>query len=162
MRIGLIADTHNDQNLLKRALTQLQQEQITTVLHAGDVTSARMLHLLEGYDVWIARGNMDHDPALVSVAQARFGPGRFKMVHTLTLDGHSLAMIHNGESSTARELIRSKQHDYLVHGHTHHTRNERVLSTQVINPGAIGNTRWRRPSFAILDLAQGDLRFIEL
>jgi putative phosphoesterase len=162
MRIGIIADTHNDQSLTQRALARLQQEAITTVLHAGDVTSARILRLFQGYDLWIAKGNMDHDPALIPTVQALFGAARFKAVHTLSLDGHSVAMIHNGESPAARELVRSKSYDYLIHGHTHHIRDERVLSTRVINPGAIGNTRWRRPSFAILDLTTDDLSIIEL
>ncbi|MBN1249653.1 MAG: metallophosphoesterase family protein [Anaerolineae bacterium] len=162
MRIGIIADTHNDQNLTQRALARLQQESIGTILHAGDVTSARLLQLFEGYDVWIARGNMDHDPALIPTAQALFGPGRLKAVHTLSLNGCNIAMVHNGESPSARELIKTKAYTYLIHGHTHHIRDERMLSTRIINPGAIGNTRWRRPSFAILDLGTDDLSIIEL
>ena len=162
MRIGIIADTHNDRNLTRRVLDRLEQEAITTLLHAGDVTSARMLHLFEGYDMWIARGNMDHDPALTPTVTALFGAGRLKEAHRLSLQGHGIALVHNGESPTARDMIKSKQYAYLVHGHTHHIRDERVLSTRVINPGAIGNTRWRRPSFAILNLSTDDLSIIQL
>lgn len=162
MRIGIISDTHNDQNLTQRALAHFKQAAITMVLHAGDVTSARILRLFEGLDVWIARGNMDHDPALIPTAQALFGPGRFRTVHTLSIESCNIAMVHNGESQTAREMVKSKTYAYLIHGHTHHTRDERVLSTRVINPGAIGNTRWRRPSFAVLDVATDDLSIIQL
>jgi putative phosphoesterase len=162
MRIGIIADTHNDQSLIRKALSHFRRQQIDIILHAGDVTSARVLPLFEGYDLWIARGNMDHDPALMPRAQSLFGSGRYKSVHTLDLDGHKIALIHDGESSTARELLRSKTYDYLIHGHTHHTRDERILSTRVINPGAIGNTRWHRPSLATLDLTTDDLSIVEL
>jgi uncharacterized protein len=161
MRIGIISDTHNDQNQIKQALTRLRQEQITIVLHAGDVTSGRMLRLFEGFDLWIARGNMDHDPALSPIAHELFGSQRLAATHRLELDGHALALIHNGESSAARNLIRSRDYDYVIHGHSHHPRDEAFTDTRVINPGALGNTRWLRPTFAILDLTTNDLTWVE-
>lgn len=157
MRIGLIADTHNDQHRLQRALDRLKTEGITVVLHAGDVTSARMLRLLDGFEVWIARGNMDRDPGLIAAAHELFGPGHLRKTHTLSLDGVSVALVHDGDSEIARELIASEDYDYVVHGHSHRPRDERVGGTRVINPGALGSLRWYPPSFAILDLATGDL-----
>ena len=65
-------------------------------------------------------------------------------------------------SAAARELIGSRDFDYVIHGHSHHPRDEPFSGTRVINPGALGNTRWRRPSFAILDLATGDLSWVKL
>jgi putative phosphoesterase len=147
--------------MIKQALARLQQEQITTVLHAGDVTSARMLRLFKAFDVWLARGNMDHDPALNATAYELFGPQRLAAIHKLTLDGHTVALIHNGESTAGRELIQSRDYDYVIHGHSHHPRDEAFAGTRVINPGALGNTRWLRPSFAILDLATGDLTWVK-
>jgi len=160
MRIGLISDTHNNQNQTRQALARLQQEQITTVLHAGDVTGAQMLRLFKAFDVWVARGNMDHDPALSPTALELFGPQRLAVIHKLTLDGHTVALVHNRESAAVRELILSRDYDYVIHGHTHHPRDEAFAGTRVINPGALGKTRWRRPTFAILDLATGDLSWV--
>jgi len=161
MRIALVSDTHNDQDKIKQALARLQQEQITTVLHAGDVTSARILRLFKAFDVWVARGNMDHDPALDATAHELFGPQRLAAIHKITLAGHTLALIHNGESAAGRELIRSRDYDYVIHGHSHHPGDETFAGTRAINPGALGNARWRRPSFAILNLATGDLSWVE-
>ena len=160
MRIGLISDTHNNQNQTRQALARLQQEQITTVLHAGDVTTAQTLRLFKAFDVWVSRGNMDHDPALNATALELFGPQRLAVIHKLALDGHTVALLHDGESAAARELILSGDYDYVIRGHSHHPRDEELAGTRVINPGALGNTRWRRPTFAILDLATGDLSWV--
>ncbi|MCJ7549365.1 MAG: YfcE family phosphodiesterase [Anaerolineae bacterium] len=162
MRIALVSDTHNDQNKIKQALARLQQEQITTVLHAGDVTSARTLRLFKAFDVWVARGNMDHDPALDATVHELFGPQRLAAIHKLTLDGHTLALVHNGESGAGRELIQSRDYDYVIHGHSHRPRDQAFVGTRVINPGALGNPRWRQPTVAILDLATGDLSWVKL
>ena len=162
MRIGLISDTHNDQQRIKLALGRLRQLGVTTLLHAGDVTSGRTLRLFKGFTIWIARGNMDSDPTLKATAHELFGPERLRAIHELTLDGHSVAVIHNGQSADGRELIRSGEHEVVVHGHSHHKAEEVFGDTRVINPGALGNTRWRRPTFAILDLVTNDLSWIEL
>jgi putative phosphoesterase len=162
MRIGLISDTHNDQARIRRALERLEQEGIGLVIHAGDVTGAKALRLFSGFDVWIAKGNMDRDPALAHVSRELFGPGRLRDLHKVTLDGARIAVIHSGETTVWRSLVSSKEYDYVIHGHSHKPRDERIGSTRVINPGALGSTRFRLPTFAILDLETDDLSWIQV
>ncbi len=161
MRIGLISDTHNDKERLQRALVRLRSEDITTVLHAGDVTSTETLRLLRGFDAWIAQGNMDREPLLSAVAHELFGPTRFARLHDLIIGQSRIAMIHDSLSDKGRALLASQTYAYLVHGHTHRTRDEKVGPTRVINPGALGQLRWYQPSFAILNLSTGDLRWVK-
>jgi putative phosphoesterase len=162
MRIGLVSDTHNDQARIRRALERLEQEGISLVIHAGDVTNTKALRLFSDFDVWIARGNMDRDPALARVSRELFGPGRLREIQELTLDGARLAVIHSGETTRWRSLVSSKEYEYVIHGHSHKPRDERFGATRVINPGALGSTRFRVPTFAILDLETGDLSWIEV
>ena len=162
MRIGLVSDTHNDHASIGRALARLRVEGVSHILHAGDVTSAHALRLFEGFDVWVSRGNMDHDPGLAAVAQELFGPGRYRKVHKVTLGTTTIALIHEREAVQARQLLHTKETEILVVGHTHDREDEWVETTRIINPGALGNTRWQRPSFAILDLATGDITWVEL
>lgn len=163
MRIGLVSDTHNDQGRLRRALEQLRLASIDVVLHAGDVAGGRILRLCAGFEVWVARGNMDHDPMLFRISQEMFGPGHYRNSHTLSLNGAAVALIHSPDSPTARAWISSEAYDYVVHGHTHQPRDERVGRTRIINPGALSNPRGSYPpSFAILDLATGELTRVAL
>ncbi len=162
MRIGLLSDTHDSHTNINRALAQLRLDGISTILHAGDVTAAHTLRLFKGFDVWIARGNMDHDTALTYAAQELFGPGRLRDRQTLDLDGVAIAMIHNGESDAALKLVMSRSYDYVITGHSHRPMDKRIGRTRVINPGALGGTLWTRPTFAVLDLATGNLIQIEI
>jgi predicted phosphodiesterase len=50
--------------------------------------------------------------------------------------------------------------DYLLHGHTHELRDERVGATRIINPGALH--RAPRYTAAILDPKADDLTIIEI
>ncbi len=161
MKLALIADTHNDQTSIRQALRHLRAEGIKTVLHAGDITSTQTLRLFTGFDLWIARGNMDRDPLLNHVARELFGPGRLQGVHRLTFGHHVIGLIHAPNGPQWEELLITPDAcDVVVHGHTHHTRDVHMDETRIINPGALGGNRWERPTFAILDLATGDLSVI--
>lgn len=162
MRIGLLADTHNDRYRLKIALEYFRTAQITTLLHAGDVTTIATLKLLSDFQVWIAQGNLDRDPELFSLAQQLFGEQRLLPLHKLTLNKVNIALIHGDNWPQLERLLRSGNYDYLVSGHTHTPQDEKIGSTRMINPGAVGNTRWTPPSCAILDLSNGDLEWLKL
>jgi putative phosphoesterase len=162
MHIGLISDTHDNEQTLDTAVTYFRQAQVQTVLHAGDVTSAFTLKSLEGFDVWIARGNMDHDPKLAAAVAERFGAERLARVHQLSFNGARIAMIHGDIWPRIETLIRAATYDYIIHGHTHVPNDETVGPTRVINPGALGHSRWRCATCAIVDLTTGDLQWIEL
>ncbi len=143
-------------------MARFQQAQVHTIFHAGDVTGAPTLQLLAGFEVWIARGNMDVDPRLASAVTQTFGEGRLAQVHDINLDGVRIALLH-GESWTRLEtLIRAAMYDYVIHGHTHVPALKAVGPTHIINPGALGNSRWYCPTCAILDLSTGDVQWIEL
>jgi len=166
MRIGLISDTHNEEHTLGLALARFRQAQVKTVLHAGDVTGAFTLKLFADFDVWIARGNMDHDSKLALAVTECFGAERLARVHELSFNGARIVMTHGDSWQRLEALVRAPvdegQHRYVIHGHTHIPNDERVGVTRIINPGAIGHTRWRCPTCAILDLATDNLQWIEL
>jgi predicted phosphodiesterase len=57
-----------------------------------------------------------------------------------------------------RTALESQRFDYLLHGHSHLTRDERVGRTRIINPGALH--RAREKTVALLDTATDALKFI--
>jgi uncharacterized protein len=167
MRIGLISDTHDEEHILGLALAHFRQAQAQTVLHAGDVTSPFTLKLFRDFDMWIAKGNMDHDPKLALAVAEYFGAERLARIHELDFDGIHVALTHGDSWQRLEALIRAPvkgevRRRYVIHGHTHAPNDETVGPTRVINPGAIGRARWRCATCAILDLATDDLQWIEL
>jgi len=161
MRIGLISDTHNEQQKVKIALDKFRQRAVSTILHAGDITNVATLNLFADFDVWIAQGNMDRDRNLRQTARRLFGIGRMGNTHALAFDDHSLALTHGDSWQRLETLITSHKYDYIIHGHTHVPQDERIGPTRVINPGALGSPRWRVPTCAILDLETDTLEWIE-
>ncbi len=162
MRIGLISDTHDDIRTLDAAVARFREAQVLVVLHAGDVTSASTLKVLDDFAVWLARGNMDQDPRLAPTVAEHFGPERLARLHTLNFDGVQVALTHGDSWQQLTALVRAATYAYVIHGHTHVRRDEIIGPTRIINPGALSSARGQRATCAIVDLATGELQWIEL
>jgi len=162
MKIGIISDTHDHTRNLQAALEVLQAEEVTTILHCGDVCGPEIIRILQGFDVWVAEGNVDRQLGLTQAVKQMLKPGRLAWFHRPALDGVSLAMVHGDDEEALGSLITSGQYAYVLHGHTHRRQDKMVGRTRAINPGALGGTRWQGRSFCILDLATGQARFVEL
>ncbi|MGD2104711.1 MAG: metallophosphoesterase family protein [Anaerolineae bacterium] len=159
MRIGVISDTHDDLRALEQALSTLQAEEITMVLHCGDLCAPSVVEALSEFDTWIARGNMDRHAELEPTARELLGAGRLADRHNLTLAGRSAVLVHGHREDDLRRLISTRQHAYVLHGHTHRRRDQRFGPTRVINPGGLGGMRWQRRSFCILDPERDQVDF---
>jgi len=162
VKIGIISDTHDNLRNLKAALEVLQAEGVTRILHCGDVCGPGIIKMLSGFEVWVAQGNMDRHPVLAQAVEETLGRGRLARLHELTLDGYPVAMVHGDNEELLRSLITSGQYAYVLCGHTHRRRDQRVGRTRVINPGALGGVRWQQRSLCILDLTTGEARFVKL
>jgi putative phosphoesterase len=155
MKIGIISDTHDHIGNLQKVLLSLRAQGVNTILHCGDISSPQIVHYLKSFDVWFAQGNTDYYSILDDTIDQTFGKSRLAWLHRLTFDGYSLALSHGDNDEVLSSLILSGEYAYVLHGHTHRSRNEVIGRTRVINPGAIGGTYRGRRSFCILDLESG-------
>jgi putative phosphoesterase len=162
VKIGIISDTHDDVGNLETALAILRAEGVTRLLHCGDVCGPDVIRAMAGFDVWIAQGNMDRSLGLAQAVQETRGNSRMTWLQRFTLDGYAIAMIHGDNEEVLGNLITSGKYKYILHGHTHRRRDQKIGRTRVINPGALGGTRHQARSFCILDLTAGEVRFVEI
>jgi putative phosphoesterase len=162
MRIGIVADSHDDISALRIALSGLQSEGVGHLIHCGDLCGPSVVPEMSAFNTWVARGNMDRHPALESVAASYLGPGRLAVVHRLTLGGHAIAVVHGDDLHLLSQLVSSARFAYVLHGHTHVRRDECFSGTRVVNPGAVGSRRTGRQSYCILDLTYGEISFREI
>lgn len=149
-RIGLVSDTHG--KLDPRVLAVFRAEDISAIVHAGDVGADHVLYELETVaPVTAVLGNCDHVVPgwdLARVARVSIAGVRILVLHDL----HDLGPIPDGV-------------DLVVCGHSHRPRNEWHGSTLVVNPGSASQRR-RMPTHtvAVVDIAETGFsaRMIEL
>ena len=158
MLIGLMSDTHNNRPGMHYALDIFRALGIRVILHAGDLISAELLEEFKDFSLFLSFGNGD-DPFYISTKAERLSE-RFECEEMLDLNlaDKRIFMIHGDHRSELEKRITSGGYDYVIHGHSHRFRDEKVGSTRVINPGAMGGRFVGEKSFATLDLIKDELQ----
>jgi putative phosphoesterase len=157
--LGLLSDSHGRADATARAVRLLLDHGATMLIHLGDVGSVEVLDELVGHDARVVFGNCDHDEGRLARYAQSVGVVVDHPVGRLSLGGRSIVFTHGHLPHVLREAIAGGA-AYVLHGHTHEPRDERIASTRIINPGAL--FRARRHTAALLDPARDALRFVEV
>jgi len=152
VKIGIISDTHNKESLLIRALEILRGQDVSTLVHCGDLTDFAMCRHLRGFRVFYAFGNGDIASGAIALSLQQMNPeSRADRALEFTLDGKRFFVSHGNFAEPLNRALESGNYDYVLRGHSHLFEDKRVGSTRLINPGALGD--WLKPhSFAVLDI----------
>jgi putative phosphoesterase len=155
MRIGILSDTHDQRDHVLKALAQLRQRHVKTVLHCGDIEDPATVALFDGLDMHFVFGNCDHDRDGLRAAMADIHAMPHEEFGHLELEGRKIAFLHGDDKRLLLDVENSGAYDFLFHGHTHHAMEHRTGPTRVINPGALH--RARPKTFVVLNLPGGEL-----
>jgi len=149
MKIGIISDTHNNIKLTEKALSIFKENNVDIVVHAGDITSRRMLSLFKDIKSKFVLGNGDIDVEELNAESEKLGFGSIEKECLLEIDGKSVLIFHGDNVRMFRDAVASGNFDYIIKGHTHFYENYTSNKTRIINPGALyGSDEY---SIAILD-----------
>lgn len=149
MQIGIISDTHDNMDQIKKAVEFFNQRKVEHVLHAGDYTSPFTFRMLKGLKCGFTGifGNNDGDKLLLQ----KMSEGRiFTQPHIFDLAGKKIIMIH--EHLIKDALADSGHYDIVIYGHTHTPEIKKSANTLIINPGEAGSWLYGKSTIAIADL----------
>ncbi len=156
MILGILSDTHGQHERAARALTVLKAAGAQAFVHCGDVGGEDVFSQFAGERFWFVWGNCDQASApLVAFVHSLGLPPPEDVPVRIELEGRHIAVFHGHEPEMLR--FQSAGVDYVLHGHSHVRRDERIGGTRFINPGALH--RAREYTVATLDLAADRLLF---
>lgn len=141
MLVGLLADTHDNEPLVRVVASLFRAERVEMAFHLGDVCDPETLAPLEGIPTAVVRGNND-DERWPDSWQGQLG-------------GALVGATHGHDRATLTRLV--AECDVVLHGHTHARRREQVGRALVVNPGALYRTTTR--SCALLELPSRRVMF---
>jgi putative phosphoesterase len=160
MKIGILADSHDNLPKIARAVEIFNAEGVGRVLHAGDFVSPITAGPFTGLNAPLVGvfGNNDGDRLYLTERFREIGT-----LHTGTyeweLGGVRGVLMHEPRSLDA--LIKSGHYDLIVYGHTHEI-DVREGKTLIVNPGECGGWLTGRATIAVLDLEEMDVRILDL
>jgi len=162
MLVGIVSDTHDNTDLVDRAVETFAEAGIETVVHCGDFVAPFSVTPFDGdWAFYAARGNNDGEWAVESTVDS-FGTYVGEMGE-LTLGESSVALYHGTSPAIVDALVECGNYDYVCHGHTHERGHEEYEGTVRINPGGIAIPPAPGPfSVATLETDTGAVEFHEL
>lgn len=178
MKIGIISDTHDDIENVRRAIDIFNKEEVQYVIHAGDYVFPGIVMEFKNLNAKLigVLGNNDGERGQILKAFLAVGGELRGELGELHVSNLSIGIYHGTSAEIKAQLIESGRYNVVVCGHTH--RKEPVghavgnysddTSILVLNPGT-GHRKTESLAGAfveggviILDTQSRGYRFIEL
>ncbi|MFC1566500.1 metallophosphoesterase [bacterium] len=155
MYIGIISDTHDNLNLIKKAVEVFNTEKIGLLLHAGDFVSPFTASVFKKLNcpMFGVFGNNDGDKLLLkdqfkNIAELYVG------IMEKEINGRKIAMMH--EPKFLKSLDKAREYNLVVYGHTHQKNIKKDNNFLMINPGECSGYLTNKASIAFCDLKTMD------
>ena len=158
MKIAILSDSHDNKDSLTEAVRLIKEQKPDLVIHCGDLISPEMLDILAGLPARLIFGNNETKREAIQAKALKLGFGAVQDELELSEEGKLFYIYHGTNELHLIEQIMSGKYDYVLHGHSHKRRNERIGKTLVVNPGAL--YRAAQYSIAFLDPATGAVEFV--
>jgi putative phosphoesterase len=161
MRIGIISDTHDHVEHIKKAVKIFKNEEIPLVIHAGDYCSPFAILPFEGLHLVGIFGNNDGDHYRLIDKFNVIGGNLAGEFYEFDEDGCKFAVYHGTQQGIKDALVKCGTYDVVISGHTHEKELLKTGNTLSINPGT-ANGFGGESSIVIFDTSTRKAEFIDL
>jgi uncharacterized protein len=159
MIVGLISDTHDQFDRTALAIYRFVDCGASAIIHAGDLTSPRIVGICSRLTAYYVAGNCDDDLEAIRRAVTTTGGHWLARGAEFELSGRRIAVTHGDQSLILTRLASVKPH-YLITGHTHAAHDYMRDGVRYLNPGALHRASlW---SVAALDLETDSVALLTL
>ena len=161
MLVGVVSDTHNNLKNIEQIISLFNNEEITLVIHTGDITNSKSLEKFSTLNANLigVYGNNDknevglNDIAIQNNFQFQDPPS------LITLCNKNIAIFHEPDL-ISNFLLENKDIDIVIHGHTHRYRHETINDVLLFNPGESAGMQKGKNAIGILNLNNLETRRI--
>ncbi len=162
--IGIISDSHDNMNAIRKAVKFFNEKKVKAVLHAGDLISpftARAFKDLKS-KLYFVFGNNDGDKVTLTKRFEEIGATSCGNFGDLTIDGLHIALLHGTNEALVKALAISGEFDVVIRGHTHDPGVKIIEGVPVINPGEASGVLSGKSTVAILEIANLNVEITQL
>ncbi|MEW6040675.1 MAG: metallophosphoesterase [Elusimicrobiota bacterium] len=161
MKIGIMADSHENMDMIEKAVEVFNKAGVETVLHAGDIISPITFKEFKKLNCHLicVYGNNDGEKEFL---KEKFkGKGEFHRVsYEGEFSGLKVLMMH--EPRQIEALAASQRYDVIIYGHTHREDLRTQGKTLIVNPGECGGWLEGKNTVIILELPSKKVEVVDL
>jgi putative phosphoesterase len=155
--IGIMSDTHDDLEGIRKAVNFFNSMNVGLVLHAGDVISPFTVKEFKALECRLEGvfGNNDGERWGLNEKFSEIGTELRDLIE-LEHDGVRICLYHGTYEAIVKALAESSIYDVVVRGHTHRAEITKRDETILINPGEVCGYLTGKKTVAVLDT--GDMK----
>lgn len=159
MKIGIISDTHDHMDNIRKALKIFKENDVKAIIHAGDFVSPFTWRVFKDFDgeFYGVFGNNDGDRVLL---KKMYGERIQPQIRHFEIEGKKIALMHEPQMIDA--LAFSGSFDLIVYGHMHEVDIRKINNTLIINPGEACGWLYGKATVIILDMEKLEPAVISL
>lgn len=148
--IGVMSDSHDNVDAIKKAVRFFNEAQCELVIHAGDFIAPFAARELGNLSCQIKAvfGNCDGEKKGLKKAIAFFGEIQ-REPFIFAYEKKEFLLTHTQFAN--EKYLKSGKYDVIVNGHTHKPDVRRVKDTLIVNPGETGGWVTGKSTVALLN-----------
>ncbi|HEX55123.1 MAG: YfcE family phosphodiesterase [Candidatus Altiarchaeales archaeon] len=151
--IGIISDTHDNIEAIKRAVELLNSEGVSIVIHAGDIISPFTIREFKELRarLYAVFGNNDGEKEGL---KKKFSEINAEIQEILRIEykDKKICVYHGTYEEIVDALIRSGNYDIVIRGHTHKLDIRNFSGVLMINPGEVCGYLTGKMTLVLLDV----------
>ena len=170
MKLGVMADSHDNVPMVRRAVELFNRRGVDLVIHAGDFVAPFAVAPLADLDcrVLAVFGNNDGERVVLAKKFQAIGEVHPNLVDT-NLGGRRIAAVHYPE--LAEPISGAGLYHLVIYGHTHEIDVRTVVqegsrraigTTEYLNPGEVGGWLTGRSTVAVVELESMEVEIVDL
>lgn len=150
MKIGIMADSHDNLPKIRAAMELFQQEGVGLILHAGDFVAPFAVRAMTPAPCRVLAVFGNNDGERIGLAKAFEAIGEVHpRIATVEVEGRRIGVVHQDE--LVAPIAAGNALDLLVYGHTHRLDIRREGRVLIVNPGEVGGWLTGKSTVVILD-----------
>lgn len=160
MKIGIMADSHDNVPTIRRAVELFNTEGVEWVIHAGDFVAPFAVKELANLSCRVVAvfGNNDGERLGIARRLEAFGEVHPRLAE-LEAAGCRIGVVH--ENELVAPLAAGGFYEVVVYGHTHEV-DVRRENSLILNPGETGGWLTGRCTVALLEVPSLEVEIREL
>ncbi|MDW8029745.1 MAG: metallophosphoesterase [Armatimonadota bacterium] len=163
MKVGIMSDSHDHLENIRKAVEAFNSAKVRYVLHAGDFVAPFVANELQKLNCPLLGvfGNNDGERIGLQNRFKSFGAEVKVQPAFIELEGKKFVIIHEHDLSDA--LAESGKFDVVVYGHTHNLDIRKASNgCLIVNPGEVCGWLTGKSTVAILDTETMEVKLLDL
>ncbi len=159
MLIGILSDTHDDMSAIIRAVDIFNAENVSHVIHAGDIVSPFTFEIFNKLHCGFSGvfGNNDGDRILLKDKSEGIIQNQPLV---MTFNEKKIVVVH--EPDLVNALADSGHFHLVIYGHTHNPDIRKRKDTLIINPCKVAKLHKGESTLALLDMDKMEAKIIKI